>query len=32
MSPPGRAAGWLSSVYVACIEYLTLMHVGGLAG
>jgi transposase len=25
----GRAAGALSYVYVACTEYLTLMHVGG---
>jgi len=26
---PGRAAGALSYVHVACTEYLTLMHVGG---
>lgn len=29
MRPPGRAAGALSYVHVACTEYLTLMHVGG---
>ncbi len=29
---PGRAAGALSYVHVACTEYLTLMHVGDRSG